>query len=290
MDEVRKVIEAHGYRRVLVLLPAGLMPKAEKVPIPEPVFSAAPCYGACDVPLHMLKDYDAIFNFGHSDPGGFPDNVHFFEVQIDAKSRFVPPFKRVGLVYAVQYKEAVKEYARMLEGREREVVLGGNPGFMATHKGQVTGCDVGAARAILGQVDGFVVAADGVFHASAVAALGKPAYNWEGRKAGAPEYPLAALFASNTVGILVGAKPGQALWEDAEEAQKKLEDMGKEVLMVVGDTITADIRNLPVDFWVVAACPRMAEDDHLKPAAPVKEVLISISGSKTSLRRSVQKT
>ena len=276
-DEVRQVIREHSYRRVLVLLPAGLMPMADSLEIPEPVFSAAPCYGACDVPLHLLNQFDAIFNFGHSDPGGYPKNVHFFEVQVIVDTPgFVPPFDKVGLVYIIQYRDAVEKYAGALRKLGKEVIMGGMPEFMATHSGQVTGCDVGAARSVFDKVDGFVVAADGLFHASAVAALGKQTFNWNGESADAPKYPLAALFTAERVGILIGTKPGQSFSREAEEVRRRLEGKGKKVLTVIGDTITLDIKNLPVDFWVVAACPRLAEDEHLIPAAPVREVLNSI--------------
>lgn len=277
LDEVKQIIEKHRYRRVLVLLPAGLMPVADSLEIPEPIFFATPCYGACDVPLHLLHQFDAIFNFGHSNPGGYPENVHFFEVQVRVElPEFIPPFDKVGLVYIIQYKDMVEKYAEVLRKSGKEVILGGKPEFMATYNGQVTGCDTRAAKSILDKIEGFVVAADGVFHAGAVAALGKQTFNWNGEEASAPKYPMAALFMAKRIGILIGTKPGQSFIKEAEEVRNKLERQGKQVLTVLGDTITLDVKNLPVDFWVVAACPRLAEDEHLSPAAPVKEVLNAI--------------
>ena len=279
LDEVKQIIKTHNYRRVLVLLPAGLMPMADKLEIPEPTFFATPCYGACDVPLHLINQFDAIFNFGHSNPGGYPENVHFFETQVRVETpKFIPPFDKVGLVYIIQYKDMVEKYAKVLRKSGKEVIIGGKPDFMATHNGQVTGCDTGAAKSILDKVEGFVVAADGMFHAGAVAALGKQTFNWNGEKASPPKYPMAALFMAKRIGILIGTKPGQSFIKEAEEVRNRLERQGKQVLTVLGDTITLDIKNLPVDFWIVAACPRLAEDEHLTPAAPVKEVLSTIHG------------
>lgn len=280
IDSVKQLVRERGYGKVLVMLPAGMMARVDELveAIPDPVFMANPCYGACDVPLHLLEQLkaDALFNFGHSRPpaADYPDNVHFFEVQLRQEvPDFLPPFHRVGLVYAVQHREAVDEYRQVLEDAGREVVPGGRPSFMATHRGQVTGCDVAAARAVLDSVDGFVVAADGRFHANAVASLGKPTFNWLGDAADAPKYPVAALFTAESVGIIVGTKPGQGYHKEAREARKKLEEKGKRVLVVAADVLTPEVTNFDVDFWVVAACPRAAEDDYLKPSAPVNEVL-----------------
>jgi 2-(3-amino-3-carboxypropyl)histidine synthase len=280
IDTVKKVVDDNGYRRVIVLLPSGVMARVSELldVIPEPVFMSTPCYGACDVPVRLLKKLgaDAIFNFGHSRPKDipFPDNVHFFEIQVRGDvPEFIPDFKRVGLVYVIQYKDSVAEYVKKLGKAGRKVVLGGAPDFMATYDAQVTGCDIGAARSIAGEVDGFVVASDGLFHANAVASLGKPTFNWFGETAEAPKYPMAALFAARKVAILTGMKPGQNYPEEAEKAREKLEEMGKKVIMIATDVITPEINNFPVDFWITAACPRIPEDDYISPSAPVQEVL-----------------
>ncbi|RLJ03654.1 MAG: hypothetical protein DRP08_03330 [Candidatus Aenigmatarchaeota archaeon] len=279
IDSVKEVVQSNGYRKVLVLLPAGLMADAGELAkvIPEPIFLSDPCYGACDVPLHLLDRLgaDAVFNFGHSRPIGlkYPENVHFFEVQLQDVPEFVPDFHRVGLVFVIQYRDVVGEYMKKLERAGKEVVMGGRPDFMATYPAQVTGCDVGAARRILDKVDGFVVACDGIFHAGAVAALGKPTFNWFGERADPPRFPVAALFTAEKVGVLVGLKPGQNYEKEAVLVKDKLESLGKKVIMIVGDVITPEVRNFRVDFWVNASCPRISEEKYLSPSAPVKEVL-----------------
>ena len=281
IDSVKKTIKEHGYKRVIVLLPAGVMAQSTKLAdvIPEPYFMSNPCYGACDVPIPLIEKFgaEAIFNFAHSKPIKFPTypkNVHFFEVQVVRDiSPFVPDFDTVGLVYVIQFRESYLKYQAFLESKGKKVILGELPDFMATHKGQVTGCDVGAARKILDKVDGFVVACDGFFHANAVAALGKPTYNWNGELASAPKFPIAKLFVSKKIGIVTGTKPGQSYLKEANEVKTKLEAQGKHVIMVIGDVITQEINNYDVEFWITATCPRMAEDEYLSPSAPVHEVL-----------------
>ena len=281
IDDIKAVVSEKKYHTVICLLPAGVMPHAVDLRevIPNPIFVSNPCYGACDVPLELLKKYDAeaIFNFGHSEPIKFPkygDGVHFFEIQVRGRNpKFIPPFNKVGLVYVIQFRETYMQYKEFLESNGKTVVLGGSPEFMATHQSQITGCDVEAAKSIVGDVDGFVVCSDGLFHANAVAALGKPAFNWNGDEAKAPKFPMAVLFTAKKVGVLIGAKPGQSYPKEAELVKKKLEKLGKTVITVVGDTITNEINNFQVDFWIIASCPRLAEDEYLSPSAPVKEVL-----------------
>ena len=280
LDEVKKIIDKHSYVKVIVLLPAGLMPRAQDLAkiILEPIFLASPCYGACDVPLHFLEKFnaDALFNFGHSETKkfNFPENVHFFEIQVRGElPNFIPDFNRIGLVYVIQYKDAVKKYAKLLENAGKIVVWGGEPDFMAKHPAQITGCDIGAADKIKKEVDGFVIASNGVFHANAVASLGPPTYNWQGEKATPLKYPIAALFMAKKVAVVTSIKPGQFYGKEAEEVAKKLKNKGKEVIFIAGDVFSSEITNFGIDFWVIAACPRIAEDSYMKPAAPVEIVL-----------------
>lgn len=282
VEQVKALIEKHGYQQVLFHLPAGLMPKwADLAQLAsQTYFSADPCFGACDVPLHILEKIgaDAIITFGHSKPPGltYPSNVHFIEVSLSFEPSFVPPFQKVGLVYVIQYREAAQAYARQLKKAGKQVIWGGKPGFMATHPAQVTGCDVSAAQAILDQVDAFVVCSDGAFHAQAVAELGKPTFNWLGEFVEPPRYPVALLSTAETIGVLVSTKKGQFNLKGALEAQQKLEDLGKQVFLAVGDTLTPEIDNFQPDFWVVTACPRIAQD---RPkSAPLEAVNTYIKG------------
>ncbi|HDR53693.1 MAG TPA: hypothetical protein ENN60_03425 [archaeon] len=282
VEQVRELIRSQGYKRVLFHLPAGLMPHWGILSelVPEPLFSADPCFGACDVPLHLMADLkaDAILSFGHSKPPGFsyPDNIHFVEIQLPYTSTFIPPFRKVGLVYAIQYREASRAYARTLEKAGKTVVWGGKPGFMATHLGQVTGCDTAAASAILSRVDGFVVCADGVFHIQAVATLGKPTFNWLGETAKPPRYPVALLSTARTVGILVSTKTGQFHLNEAENLLRDLKKLGKQAFIVAGDTLTLETGNFQADCWVITACPRMAQD--LRSSIPYDAAKLYIKG------------
>ena len=272
-QRIKKTVERYGYRKVVIHLPSGLMKYWEKLRdcSREVFFLSDPCFGGCDVPLHYLKALkaDAIFNIGHSKPPflQLPSNVHFIEVQLKFEPTFIPSCTRVGIVYVIHYRDAALRYAEQLRKMGKEVFMGGKPGFMGRYNGQITGCDVEAARKVVDKVDCFVVCADGKFHAEAVAGLGKPTYNWLGEKVKARRYPLPMLSTAEKVGIILSIKPGQFFMEIAERLRREMEGRGKKVIVVVGDTITGEVENYKVDLWISAACPRIAENFRGIPAS-----------------------
>ncbi len=267
-EEVRRVAEKHGYRRVLFHLPSGLMNLfwELKSAVPQALLWAEPCFGACDVPLIYAEklEVDAIFSFGHSEAPSlsYPSNVHFFEVEVEPSELpdFIPPCKRIGLVYAIQYRKAALAYKEFLESKGK-LVLMGKPKFMAKYEGQVTGCDITAAQSIADKVDCFVFCGDGSFHALELTRLGKPVFNWWGerfkpRKA----RPILGFLKAEKVCVIVGVKPGQFKEKLAEIAVKKVRKLGKEVILAYADRITQEVLNLQADFYIIAACPRLEED------------------------------
>ncbi|MBR9679533.1 MAG: hypothetical protein GOU99_00605 [Candidatus Altiarchaeota archaeon] len=280
IDKAKKIAERAGYKRVLVHLPAGLMDKWPKLNqlADDVLFWSDPCFGACDVPLYSLEilKADAIFSFGHSTAPSieYPKNIHIIEIYLNAKlPEFVPDFERIGLVYVIQYKQHLQEYKDFLESKQKIVVLGGKPDFMAKHTAQVTGCDIGAAQKIAKQVDGFVVMSDGSFHTKAVAELGKPVFNWLGEQAEKiKKNPTAMVIKAKKIGVLVSTKPGQFDIKNARKLAAKLKKSGKNVVLVVGNTVSSEITNFGVDLWINTACPRLVEDEFIKPALKSSEI------------------
>ena len=280
IDQAKKIAEQAGYKRVLVHLPAGLMdrwPELNQL-ADEVLFWSDPCFGACDVPLYSLKllGADALFSFGHSTAPSieYPKSVHIIEVYLSSTlPKFVPDFERVGLVYVIQHRQQVKAYKAFLESKNKKVVLGGKPSFMAKYTGQITGCDIGAAQAIVEHIDGFVVISDGSFHTKAVAELGKPVFNWLGEQTKKiKKNPAAMIMTAKKIGVLVSTKPGQFDLEKACKLTAKLQESGKTVVLVIGNTISDEIKNFGVDLWVNTACPRLVEDDFIKPALKSGEI------------------
>jgi len=72
-------------------------------------------------------------------------------------------------------------------------------------------------------------------------------------------------------GILVSTKPGQFRLAAAEELKKRLEALGREAAILVSDRIEPDalLNFRSFDFYIDAACPRIAVDDFAQFGKPV---------------------
>lgn len=75
LEEAVQEIEGAGAKRVLVQLPDGLKPYADKIqgylkkrcPDVVLVFWADTCFGACDAPIHVRHlGFDLLVAFGHA--------------------------------------------------------------------------------------------------------------------------------------------------------------------------------------------------------------------------------
>ena len=89
IDEIKK----RSSRRVLLQLPEGLKPQAARLADKlqsatgaEVLVSGDPCYGACDLALHQMKELhaDLLIHVGHAEIPN--ENAHDDTVYIEARS------------------------------------------------------------------------------------------------------------------------------------------------------------------------------------------------------------
>ncbi|MEM0330455.1 MAG: diphthamide synthesis protein, partial [Archaeoglobaceae archaeon] len=74
----------------------------------------------------------------------------------------------------------------------------------------------------------------------------------------------------NRVGILVSTKPGQKRLNLAERLKKEALKSGLKALIVyIGDITPEKLINLPFDFYVNTACPRITYDDYRRFERPI---------------------
>lgn len=75
LDEIILQIKESGARRVLIQLPDGLKPEAERIqrhvaaalPGTELFFWSGSCFGACDIPLGIDRlGFDLLLHLGHA--------------------------------------------------------------------------------------------------------------------------------------------------------------------------------------------------------------------------------
>jgi len=281
LDEATGKLKALAAKRVLLHFPAGLARQAHEKSKAleaagfEPLVWSEPCFGACDVPFFAARQLgcSAILSFGHSEleyAETIP--VFFIEYRQPVKSFRLPvkeiSFGKVGLLATAQYLYLFKEAITQLNAAGKKVFFG-KPGRMNAFSGQVTGCEVDAAKAIETDVDGFLLISDGAFHAEELTRLtDKPVLLFDPilrRLAkipkSKPEKKAQLVLEKKKIGILASIKPRQGNIGRALELKRRLEKLGKQVLVLAADTFSSSLGNFDVEVYVTTACPRMRDDE-----------------------------
>jgi 2-(3-amino-3-carboxypropyl)histidine synthase len=309
IDEIKK----RSSRRVVLQLPEGLKPHgarlAEKLHAAtgaEVLVSGDPCYGACDLALHQMKELraDLLIHVGHAliPDEDAHDDIVYVEARSDEKIekplvealRLLEGEKRIGLAASVQHLHLLKPAKESLEQAGKTVWIGKASGRLK-HDGQILGCDYGSVLSIADKVESFVVIAAGDFHALGVSlSTGKRTivadpYQQTTRdtthvvdKILRQRYATILKFKeAKRVGIVVGLKSGQTNLALARRLKTLLEQNGKNCTLIVSsELIPESIESFTdLDGIVETACPRVAIDDrsrYHKPVVSPEEALIAI--------------
>lgn len=310
---LREEITKRGARRVLLQLPEGLKAEAPRLAaVAEEagavaIVSADPCYGACDLALPDAKSLgaDLLVHYGHSEM--FPPQPKqvptiYLEARAavsvrEAVEKAMPllgPWRSVGLATTVQHIQALGEVEEMLRGAGKRVAVG-EAGGTVKYRGQVTGCDYTAAKAVSGGVEAFLFVGGGRFHAVGVSlATARPtvvADPYEGRAYSVEEdvrrilrqrwASISEAKEARNFGVLVGLKTGQGRMEAALAVKERLEKAGRRATLLALREITPErLLQFPgLDAFVNTACPRVAMDDASRfprPVLTVEETLVML--------------
>jgi diphthamide biosynthesis enzyme Dph1/Dph2-like protein len=295
---IPKIVSAARKRepkRAMIHLPAGFSHLAVELEkqlskFTEPLFWSEGCFGACDIP-HLQAKFlkcDLIISVGHAPMRHWNKlqvPVVFVEYQKgkpeDLKVPEVPG-KKIVLVASNQFLHLIPEAKSQL-GKMGKKVLIGKSGVMCSYPGQVTGCDFVSATQFKGKADSVLLLGEGSFHSSGLAeGSGLPAFQLDPSEGQLRKIEqviskkINFLYAKEKIGILVSTKPGQEHLTTALALKKKLEKMGKTVLILAGDTFSPSIRNFSdIELLITAGCPRLADDDEAFgiPILPAGEVI-----------------
>ena len=307
-ERVKQAIGKLGAKRVLIQLPEGLKPEApniakaiEKLGV-QPVISADPCYGACDLAIAEAESLgaDLLVHYGHSKlvkyervPTLYVEARAVIPVNsaVEKALPLLAKWRRIGLVTNVQHVQTLDEVREILTRAGKTVVVGDTRRL--TYPGQVIGCDYSNAVSVVKDIDAFLFIGGGVFHALGVAlSTSKPtvvADPFEDRAFSVEneaERTLKQRWAiieqarkAKTFAVLVGTKPGQKRWETALQMKQALEETGKSPCMLAAKEITPEVlMEFPtIDAFVNTACPRVSLDDadrFRKPVLTVNETLV----------------
>lgn len=277
-------------RKVGIQLPDGL--KREAIEISdelermgyEVMVSGESCYGACDIDMSLLSEVDILLHFAHT-PILKLDKVLYIPYFVDYDvSKFENVLskireRRLALISTAQYCHRLGEVKRFLEKRGFNVELKGGGGRVV-YAGQVLGCNYTALSETMAEAVLFI--GDGLFHAIGAAIYsGKKVYalnplSGEISEVDASEFirnrylQISRCVGLNKAGILVSSKPGQRRLKLAEKMRKKAENTGIRAYIVYINEVTPEkLYNLPFDFYVNTACPRITYDDADRFSKPI---------------------
>jgi len=309
-ERVKQEILRLGAKRVLIQLPEGLKTEAPRLARTierfgvQPIISADPCYGACDLATTEAESLgvDLIVHYGHSKLVKY-ERVPTIYVEAratvnvnDAVEKALPmleEWRKIGLATTVQHVQTLDGVKEILLSVGKTVVIG-DTGRL-NYPGQVVGCDYSNAKSVAKDVEAFLFIGGGQFHAIGIAlSTSRPtvvadpydkrafSVDREAQKiikqrwASIEEAKKARRFA-----VLVGLKPGQKRLEEAYSIKQKLEENRKVVcLFVVREVVPEVLMEFPtVDAYVNTACPRISLDDasrFQKPVLTIKEALVVV--------------
>lgn len=189
---------------------------------------------------------------------------------------------KIGLVTTVQFIDQLEKVKKKLEQNKKTVFYG--KGARCKYRGQILGCDVGAAEHMKETVDAFLYIGAGEFHPLMIALkTNKPVFKFnpatnEFSKIKKEEIKKisnkltamkAKFFSSQTVGVLVSTKQGQQNLKLAEKLRKDYPE--KHFHIFAFDTLDFDqLMNFnDVEFWVNTACNRIVYDDAIERGIPM---------------------
>ncbi len=291
-------------KRVLLQVPEGLKTKAQRIAEElerlgaEVFISCDPCFGACDLRGDEARRLgcDLIVHVGHSDMGvrspvpviydQYPLKANVAAI-IEKHAAGLKGFKCIGLATTLQYGGSLKSAEKVLKKGGFRVFTA--KGKLSGIKGQVLGCEYGAAKMIEERVDCFLFIGSGCFHpAGLAAAVEKPVFFLDVEAGSLSDVTgdakretirralrLERARDCQTFGILVSTKPGQARPEEASRLKKMLESKGKRAWILAMDRVTPEsIMGIGVECLVNTACPRLRED-----SAMFGKVIINPAGA-----------
>jgi 2-(3-amino-3-carboxypropyl)histidine synthase len=293
-------LRRHGYRRLALQVPAGLLRSADETAARISEATGArvavlvrACFGACDLPTASeIGGAEAAIVLGHAEipnvvapvptyfvemrqPGGDPERLAQVVVEAGLPSR-------LGLVASIQHLDLVDPLVDSLARRGVTVRIGSGDRRLQ-YAAQALGCNYTTAQSVEEDVEGFLFLGTGRFHPLGLAyAVTKPVWALDplqaileppldrARMVAHRQMLVAQASSAQRWGILVSTFAGQSRRGMAESLVRRAEAHGRSASLVLGDRF--DPRDLMGRGWeafVCTACPRIALDDSEMYPAPV---------------------
>lgn len=272
--------------RIGVQLPDGLKRKAIEIceKFENVVLSGESCFGACDIDLALLNDVDVLYHYAHTKLLDIekvvyvPFYIDYDTEKVAEKLKEVKE-KSIALISTAQYCHKLPELKERLE-KEGFLVELKKGKSRVEMPGQVLGCDYSALKNT--KASAVVFVGDGIFHAKGAAIYtGKKVYSinplsFELKEISAQEFLRERYFLISrcvglkNLGILVSTKLGQKRLRLAEKIRERALKKGlKAIIIYIGEITPEKLENLPFEFYVNTACPRISYDDYKRFKMPI---------------------
>ncbi|MCL4347209.1 MAG: diphthamide biosynthesis enzyme Dph2 [Candidatus Thermoplasmatota archaeon] len=257
----------------------------------EVVIDSDPCFGACDIPVHLFGISDVIIQIGHTrmpSIGAIP-KMYFANILVDIDPVYVVrqalPMLRgtVGLVTTAQHIHHISSIVSFLEGEGINAIY--SRGDMRLDSpAQLLGCDYSAGLDIEDRVDMFLYVGDGDFHPIGLAVLSERPLvcanpmNGTVRKIDSlrdviMKQRLVAIeraMQAKTFGVLVSSKLGQRRRTVAEKLLASIKAAGRSAALIQTNIVTPElIGSYGFDAFASTVCPRVAIDDYARYPKPI---------------------
>lgn len=286
----RAISEIKGRRAAVVALqvPEGLRTRArtmareiEEATGSRVLIMGDPCYGACD--LRTPAGVDMLVHVGHAPmpdlgpvlPTIFLEARMDFDVVRGLSDNAGLLRSKVGLVATAQHVHLLPQAVQALDALGIKAVVGKGDRRTAS-PGQVLGCNVTSALAIMDQVEQFVFMGSGYFHPLAVAlGTGLPVLSMDPYRGAvvdleeAREKVMRQRYAAMAKArdardwlVIVCDKPGQRRDAAALRCQGHLREKGMAADLVLLNEVRPEaLMAYRAQAAVSTACPRLAIDD-----------------------------
>ncbi|RLI83214.1 diphthamide biosynthesis enzyme Dph2 [Archaeoglobales archaeon] len=273
-------------KKIGVQLPNGLKRRAIEICQEleergyQVLISGESCYGACDVDLALLSEVDLLLHFAHT-PIIENERVVYVPYFIDYDPNFSLEIeeKRIALISNAQFCHKLPDVKRSLENQGYEVELK-RGSKRISFPGQVLGCNYSVLRDT--ESEAVIYVGDGEFHPIGASIYsGKKVYAFNPITKGLKVvngsdferrryFEVSRCVGLKKVGILVSSKPGQKRTSLALKLEKLAKRSNLQAKLIYLNEITPQkIENLPFEFYVNTACPRITYDDYLNFGKPL---------------------
>lgn len=300
-EQIIGEINKEKYKKILIQLPEGLKYHTETIQSEiqknndiELLFTADPCYGACDIPCYQsmkLMEIDAMIQVGHTEIPSMKtiyENIPIYFInalstipidEIIEKSCDHLVGKNIRIVTTAQHLHTLKKVKEILKSKGYHPIISkGDKRICA--EGQILGCNFSCAKTNADTIDSYLYIGSGMFHPLGLTLSTKKQviiadpYSNNIKKDELADLKdevlrqrygaIAHAKTAKKFGILICTKPGQQRIQQAEHIKHILTKHNKKSIMLTMDAITPIyLQNYPnIDCFISTACPRIAIDDY----------------------------